>query len=88
MDLNKETIDGKNKFHFMVRAVFQVDDDPTSQAGYNQNKTKKDPSFWMRKLLRSCRVCLSVSQKKHLAHLDAYIHTGKFNHVQPTKQRV
>ena len=30
VDLNTETIDGKNTFHSMARVVFQVDDKPTS----------------------------------------------------------
>jgi hypothetical protein len=44
IDLNTETIDGKNNMHSMARAVFQVVQDHTPNLVYGRKEVYKDQS--------------------------------------------
>jgi hypothetical protein len=65
IDLNTETIDGKNTMHSMARAVFQVVQDytPTSEISSTKIKRGQDRSLSMTEETTSLMACLPYRNK-------------------------
>jgi hypothetical protein len=78
IDLNTETIDGKNTMHSMVRAVFQVvqDHTPTSEISSTKIKRGQDRSLSMTEETTSLMACYLFCIALHFSL--RFIHYPKY----------